>query len=237
MNFTYKQMITLIFVCLGVGKQSNAMEAAPAKQPEPASYVCSFAQEITPRTKLNEAYAERNLKRIKKYETKYRELIVEDFLHASSYGEMEKIKLLLDAQIDPNIQDLNDLQRGYFPLLLAAREGHLAIVELLAKHDAKLEKQEFKHENTSLIEVAARNIGARSKRNYEMAKLLLTLGAKPNTKNKAGSTALTISAEHGREDFVELLLAHGADASAIQTKWITYPKIKAMLEDALKKSK
>jgi hypothetical protein len=55
---------------------------------------------------------------------------------------------------------------------------------------------------------------AMTDRHFELAKLLLQRGAKPECRDKAGKTPLLWAAYYGRLDLVKLMVAHGANPCA-----------------------
>ena len=147
---------------------------------------------------------------------------------ASQYGHNEAVQVLLHEQVDPTISmangatplaqngnaDGNQLgagidqptNDGLTPLLIAAENGHMSIVQLLisAKADIHREAHIDGIAQTPLI-LAAQN------GHTEIVRLLLDAGAtldKPRSDNR---TALFMAARGGRKETVQLLLSRGAD--------------------------
>src|SRR3990167_4480019 len=61
---------------------------------------------------------------------------------AAAVGDMNAVKARLAAGVDPNEQGGERLDKKQYPIVLAAKAGHLAIVQALAKHPA-IDRQSF----------------------------------------------------------------------------------------------
>ena len=94
---------------------------------------------------------------------------------ACSGGHLDVVVVLLNAGADPNPK-----RSRHLPLVRAASNGFVAIVEKLVDAGANLEKADWL-DTTPLIRAAA---------NLEMTRVLLKLGANVNTQTKNGKTAL-----------------------------------------------
>lgn len=92
------------------------------------------------------------------------------------------------------------------PLMCAGRDGDQAMVELLLKSGASLEKRN-NYGNNVLMEVAKRP-------QPQMLKFLIARGANVNAKASGGHTALIYAAGYWQTENVKLLLAAGADPNA-----------------------
>ncbi|KAF4956485.1 hypothetical protein FSARC_11555 [Fusarium sarcochroum] len=114
-------------------------------------------------------------------------------LHMAAYfGIAEVLKILLcDQQPDEKDSD------GRTPLWWAARHGHKIIVELLLQHGADLEIEDDLH--------------AISFGETEVAKMLLELGANPDSEDIEGITSLAWATCAGSTEVVNMLLKLGAD--------------------------
>ena len=113
---------------------------------------------------------------------------------------------------------------GCTPLEYAAQRGHVGLVHLLLKNQAKTEgrnvplafqKSAFQG---SALHVASKNGGE------EIVKLLLEFNAKVNVW-AVGSTPLILASRWGREGIVRLLLEAGADVNAISRRDMSTPYI------------
>ena len=99
---------------------------------------------------------------------------------------------------------------GELALIVAAREGHLAIVKLLVSKGADVNGQ-LPWGYTALM-LAARD-------GYlDVVKYLLENGANVSIKNKGGETALMLAMENDQPEIVILLQRAGARAVAAKTK-------------------
>lgn len=107
-------------------------------------------------------------------------------------------KLLLAREgVDPDLKDSHRVT----PLLLAAHEGHEAVVKLLVSREDVDPNCMDDNGRTPLWCAAANGHDA-------VVKLLLTAEAtNPDPKDSNGRTPLSIAAEYGREEVVKLLLA------------------------------
>jgi serine/threonine-protein phosphatase 6 regulatory ankyrin repeat subunit B len=104
--------------------------------------------------------------------------------------------------------NVDDGNRFYTPLRIAAGEGHKEMVELLLSHGAKLDAPSLDPDGgTALHAVAKRGFTS-------IAELLLSRGADANAKDPAGATPLMWAANRGFKKMAEILLAHGAKVDA-----------------------
>src|SRR5262245_12280281 len=95
---------------------------------------------------------------------------------------------------------------GYTPLLLAAKDGHVAVIEALVAAGA--DANEATTNGTTPLMLAA----AAGK--SEGVKTLLDHGAKIDAKEVKGETAIMFAAAFGRPDTIKVLAARGADVNA-----------------------
>lgn len=142
---------------------------------------------------------------------------------------LDFIARLLKAQADPNLRMRSStetrtvfthqwlLEDGATPFLRAAQSGDLVLMKLLLEHGA--DPSIATAGNVTPLMVAS-GIGWVEGVTYEWSpemtrdavKLLLDLGANVNAQDTLdGRTALMGAAHKGRNDVIELLVAHGAD--------------------------
>lgn len=154
---------------------------------------------------------------------------------ASERGELNIVRELLEAGVDPNAVD-ND---GWSALLCAAKEGHLEICIELLEHAADKEHKDtcgwtalmwasYKGRIIVVQELLDRGANPNTKADHNMTSLswaagrghteivhmLLNKGAKVNTADKYGTTALIWACRKGYVEIVDALLADGANADA-----------------------
>jgi len=157
-------------------------------------------------------------------------------------ADTEKVKSLLDEGADVNAQDIQDKTRkekgGATPLMIASRNGHGDIVEMLLAKGAKVNatinmgrlgsvgptsSYELSHiifitlpliyrdliKTNCLNGVTALMI-ASNHGHGKIVEMLLAKGAKVNVRNESGMTALMFASMSDHRDIVEMLLAKGA---------------------------
>jgi len=122
---------------------------------------------------------------------------VYSLIWASTNGNIDIVKLLIDAGADINAKDNDDITA----LLWACSGGYLEIVKLLLEAGADPNIQDNEG-YTALMWVSTY---------LEIAKLLILSGTNPNIQNKNGKTALIFASQNGRLEFVKLLIEAGAD--------------------------
>jgi ankyrin repeat protein len=141
---------------------------------------------------------------------------------AARGGHADTVKLLLDSGADPNSADREGvadsmhflldrgdngnlvMKDGYTPLMWAAQNGHLKVVQILLTGKADPNKVSYYTRTTALINVAPHDSG-------EITKLLIAHGADVNARNYDGRTALMEAAEVGNPKSVKVLLDAGTD--------------------------
>ncbi|KAK7097954.1 kinase D-interacting substrate of 220 kDa B-like [Littorina saxatilis] len=154
---------------------------------------------------------------------------------ASEKGELNIVRELLEAGVDPNAVD----NESWSALLCASKEGHLEIVIELLEHQALLEHKDmcgwtalmwasYKGRIIVVQELLDRSANPNAKADHHMTSLawaagrghteivqmLISKGAKVNTADKYGTTPLIWACRKGYIDIVEALLAEGANADA-----------------------
>lgn len=118
-------------------------------------------------------------------------------LAAASEGQLEIVKLLIErgASVDVKANDNNALS-------LAAREGHLEVVQFLKGVSPKLMPAE--EDKTNML------INAIDDKNEEIFNYLIDEGVDVNKPNNEGWTPLAFAAAEGRLHFVKSLIERGA---------------------------
>ena len=113
-------------------------------------------------------------------------------------GDASKVAELLSKGARVDVRD-----RGFTPLLIAAGFGHTEVCELLLDQGkANIEETEPLGENSALNQAASTG-------NASTVALLLSKGARVDTRNKSGDTPLLIAAQFGQTEVCELLLEKG----------------------------
>lgn len=126
----------------------------------------------------------------------------------SSIINPEVVELLLQNGADPHI--LN--KRGVSPLHYASRTGNAEVVNLLLKHDAKVDLKTLAL-NTPLAYACGSNVDASYTPNPKVVELLLQGGADPNIPTADGWSPLHCAVESGDVKIVELLLKYNANVN------------------------
>jgi ankyrin repeat protein len=137
---------------------------------------------------------------------------------AVSTGSLEKVRLLLDADANPNAGP-----RGT-PLARAAYGGHLKIARLLVERGAEVDRKGPSSPlpwkgvplETAMLAPEDREDGA-----LEIAALLVEHGADVDSRSTRGTTYLHGAAAEGRLEWVRFLLDRGAVIEPIDTNGAT----------------
>ncbi|KAH7383007.1 ankyrin repeat-containing domain protein [Cadophora sp. MPI-SDFR-AT-0126] len=159
---------------------------------------------------------------------------------ASKAGAIDVVELIVKRGTDLDVENLE----GENALFLAARHGHIEIVDVLLKSNAKPDADRKGHDGTPLhwaidegyvdiarllldynAELETMNIVfqtpllvATFEGQWDLAKLLVFKGANVNVKdNEIEVTPLHMASLHGRSDLVEILLDKGAEVNARTT--------------------
>lgn len=123
----------------------------------------------------------------------------EDSLDSARLGRVSQLSMLLDRGIDPDTVDAfnNSL------LIIAARENHPDVVELLVTRGARISYRNEAGDSALML--------ASLRGNQAIAERLLYAGAEVNHE---GWTPLMYAAFEGHAELVDLLIRAGADVNA-----------------------
>ena len=125
---------------------------------------------------------------------------LDDALSAASMGDAKELVSLIQRGLDPDTVDA----QGNTLLILAAREGHTAAVEALAKNRARLDYRNPAGDSALMLAVL---------RGHEDAvRALIKAGA---VVAHDGWAPLHYAAFEGREGMLDALFAAGADVNAL----------------------
>jgi serine/threonine-protein phosphatase 6 regulatory ankyrin repeat subunit B len=127
-------------------------------------------------------------------------------LLAAASGRTVVVRSLLRQGVAADAAD----ERGLSPLVLAARNNHIATMRALIEGGADIDLRRGGTDGWPAL-MHAINRGHR-----QAAMTLLEWGANPDARGKCGYSALMMAAGCGDRDLVAALLAHGADPSARQ---------------------
>jgi hypothetical protein len=141
-------------------------------------------------------------------------------------GNVSDVEMSISGGEDVNKKD----KEGNTPLILAARNGDLGIVQTLVKKGADLKAVNKDGYNALLAlsnysmpgaPVKEKNgqtsdpIGITTEEHLKTAEYLINEGAEVNAKTNDGSTALMLAARLNKRDLVVLLLSRGADVNSV----------------------
>ena len=114
---------------------------------------------------------------------------------------IEKITKLLGS----GMLDVNSIPEGYYstPLMIAAANGHIDVVNLLLNKGAEIDKGN--DYGTTPLHVAA------TWGHLHFVELLLDRGALHNSRTRSGGTSLYWAAKGGHKHVVKVLIDHGTD--------------------------
>ena len=118
---------------------------------------------------------------------------------AAEKGHLEVCKLLLSKGAS-----VSKSEDGWSPLMVAAQEGHTEVCKLLLE-TGKANIEEITRKGNTALNLAASKGFART------VELLLSKGARVDSKDYQRYTALLLAAEKGHTEVCELLLANGSD--------------------------
>lgn len=117
-------------------------------------------------------------------------------INPSRNGQIEIMRLLLEAGIDPNIPD----KGGMRALHWAAQYGQTESIRLLLSYGGDV--------NSTTKKKITPLISAVIKGNPDAVELLLKSGAGVHAKEKTGWSALTFAEKNGKEDIITILQAY-----------------------------
>jgi len=128
---------------------------------------------------------------------------------ASSNGDVEKIKKLIEYGVDVNAKEGNN---KYTPLALSCQHGNIEAVKLLLDNGADIEARD--HYNETALCIASRN--GRS----DIVQLLLDNGADIESENLRGMTIIETICNAGiysdtKKRIADILLNNGADVNHV----------------------
>jgi ankyrin repeat protein len=122
---------------------------------------------------------------------------------------------------------------GQTPLHVAAQQGHVSPVRTLVEHGAPVDARD--REGTTPLMLACR------RGNADVAAALLSLGADMNARDIHNQTALTACAiasrYSGNDEALRLLIARGADLSALTPQLRELPSVAAALKGVADRSR
>lgn len=153
---------------------------------------------------------------------------------ASSLKKMESVSILINAGVSPNVRK----DGVYTPLCSAIRDNSADIVTYLLEHgaDPNLKASEYPafkcitHNRAHFLpQLVAAGADLRTPKgiietavahnNKDAMMYLLDQGVNPNDRSPEGNTALTTAIRDDRIEFVEILLAKGADPAVRGADW------------------
>ena len=115
--------------------------------------------------------------------------------HRNSVGQAQRLNICTD-------EDNPDNDIGSTPLMIAARNNHLEVVEYLVKNGAKV--NQAKENGSTPLYIAAQE------GHLEVVEYLVGQGAKVDQVVQDNWTPLHIAAENGFQEVVEYLVKNGA---------------------------
>ncbi len=123
-------------------------------------------------------------------------------------GDAAAVKRLLEK--GANVNALN--KEGETPLMIAARNGHIAVVEALITKKTDIDALSYINGITALMEAAQNG-------HTQIVALLLRVKANANLQSPLSkTTALILAANNGHEKIVQMLLDIGVNSN-MQCQW------------------
>ncbi len=114
-------------------------------------------------------------------------------------GQFDQVKQAVDQGANVNIRG----KGGFAPIVIAARNGHLQIVQYLMQHGASIDQRDNNRKKSALLAAAFEG-------QYDTAAYLVDHGAQINVQAINGWTPLHDAAYIGDSRIVKLLVDHGA---------------------------
>ncbi|UPL00265.1 hypothetical protein LCI18_011199 [Fusarium solani-melongenae] len=121
-------------------------------------------------------------------------------LAATANGHEAVARHLIEAGAHVNTRDASCVT----PLIVAAKDGSISLVELLLNSGADIDIKGWHHGQTALSLAAANG-------HTDTVKFLLQKNASTDLVDEAGRKALAWAIEEGHDDIVEILANHGVD--------------------------
>lgn len=131
---------------------------------------------------------------------------------ASTNGEIDVVRQLLEAGTDPNTTRTD----GWTPLMLAAMNGNVEIVDLLLEYGADPNRGETEY--GTAMATAAMTPVVEEKVSLVILQKLLDGGASIDSKNGVGMTPLFYAAREGKTEIVKMLVKKGADVNHMDVR-------------------
>ncbi len=157
---------------------------------------------------------------------------VEFIMDKALNGDVDAIRLALEAGVDPNITDADNRT----PLMLAAFNAHIEIAERLLEAGARVDMRDSTNRTALMFACTGPDV--------RLVSLLLRRGADINGIDSHESwTPLMFAAAEGHREVVQLLLDSGADPNAADIDGETsayfanqrgFPEVAKMIEAKMK---
>lgn len=129
-------------------------------------------------------------------------------MYACENGLLEPVEILLARGSNINLK-AGGTRKGSTPIILAARGGHIKVVQTLLKYQV--------NPNSTTIDGKTALMFAAQHGYVDTAEVLIKSGAEVNSRDKASYTPLMLAAEKGHLEMVKLLVKYGADVKLVRT--------------------